>query len=606
MGFFRRLINLPTMGLALAAFTFCPVPPVWAATTPGFIEVIATSSDMVPGGTQAFTGFGAPWINDSGQVAFRAELSPHGGGGESEEGIFIRDRRQGVEKIAQRFDFTPRGDVAYLKFGDPMLNNAGQVAFGAEVSGLSTSGYQAYNAVFRADGPTGVVQIGGFNDPAPGGNGLITEYREPALNDAGQVVFVSELSGTQAGSLDAEVLYRWDDTHGLVQMLRGEDPAPRGNGDFAFFWSHPPRINSTGQIVTYAFLRRVEGDQPTYASNVLIEPDGTVFEINRYGEPTPGNRGPYVGGSIFTQPELNEAGQVLFQSAIGPYRGPDTDYGVFVGDATNGVRELVRDGDTVPGGDGEFSFLSIPAINDSGVVAIGTGRTNNSGGLAENLSLHLFEPGQDARAIAVEGQAMPDGDGVIDQFSYHVINNAGQVAFQSRLRNTADPAHDQAILLYSDDAGIVTLVRSGEQLAGSTISLLSLVESTNDRTRRNYLPLNERGDIVFWFELEDGRTGLALWSAFSGVAGDYDNSGQVGQGDLDLVLQNWGDNTDVTGIPAGWVNDLPQGQIEQTELDGILQNWGETAAPDFRGTMLVPEPALAVPLLMMAAARHRR
>ena len=33
------------------------------------------------------------------------------------------------------------------------------------------------------------------------------------------------------------------------------------------------------------------------------------------------------------------------------------------------------------------------------------------------------------------------------------------------------------------------------------------------------------------------------------IPGDYNNSGQVEQGDLDLVLQNWGVDTDVTGIP---------------------------------------------------------
>ena len=76
----------------------------------------------------------------------------------------------------------------------------------------------------------------------------------------------------------------------------------------------------------------------------------------------------------------------------------------------------------------------------------------------------------------------------------------------------------------------------------------------------------------------------------SAITGDFNGSGQVEQGDLDLVLQNWGDDTGVTGIPAGWINDNDQlGQIEQTELDRVLQNWGSTSAPDFAGSA-VPEP----------------
>ena len=77
----------------------------------------------------------------------------------------------------------------------------------------------------------------------------------------------------------------------------------------------------------------------------------------------------------------------------------------------------------------------------------------------------------------------------------------------------------------------------------------------------------------------------------SSIIGDFNGSGQVEQGDLDLVLQNWGDDTDVTGLPAAWINDNDNvGQIEQTELDRVLTNWGNTSAPDFSGSS-VPEPA---------------
>ncbi len=94
-----------------------------------------------------------------------------------------------------------------------------------------------------------------------------------------------------------------------------------------------------------------------------------------------------------------------------------------------------------------------------------------------------------------------------------------------------------------------------------------------------------------------------------GVEGDYDNSGQVEQGDLDFVLQNWGD-TDISDV-TGWVNfaGLPggdiDGQVEQTELDLVLSNWGDTSAPDFVGSA-VPEPAaLGLLTLGVAAARRR-
>ena len=87
----------------------------------------------------------------------------------------------------------------------------------------------------------------------------------------------------------------------------------------------------------------------------------------------------------------------------------------------------------------------------------------------------------------------------------------------------------------------------------------------------------------------------------AGTAGDYNKSGQVEQGDLDLVLLNWGAET--PPIPAGWDNDLPNGQIDQEELDGVLLNWGNTSG----AAAAVPEPATGLMLILgMVALLVRR
>ncbi len=93
------------------------------------------------------------------------------------------------------------------------------------------------------------------------------------------------------------------------------------------------------------------------------------------------------------------------------------------------------------------------------------------------------------------------------------------------------------------------------------------------------------------------------------IVGDYNESGQVEQGDLDFVLQNWGD-TDISDVP-GWTNfaGLPgggiDGQVEQTELDLVLSNWGDTSAPNFTGSA-VPEPAAASLLVAGMFGLRRR
>ncbi len=88
------------------------------------------------------------------------------------------------------------------------------------------------------------------------------------------------------------------------------------------------------------------------------------------------------------------------------------------------------------------------------------------------------------------------------------------------------------------------------------------------------------------------------------IDGDFNGSGQVEQGDLDLVLQNWGDFE----IPDGWeARSQFSGQMSQAELDLVLQNWGnDDGQPHFiTGDGNVPEPA-GLAVLAGAALLRRR
>ncbi len=96
---------------------------------------------------------------------------------------------------------------------------------------------------------------------------------------------------------------------------------------------------------------------------------------------------------------------------------------------------------------------------------------------------------------------------------------------------------------------------------------------------------------------------LAEWLA-AVLPGDYDGSGQVEQGDLDIVLQNWGTGT-FTGDEAALVGGAFDGTVDQNELDGVLQNWGSTATPDL-AAITAPEPATLGLLALLGLPRRRR
>ncbi len=93
----------------------------------------------------------------------------------------------------------------------------------------------------------------------------------------------------------------------------------------------------------------------------------------------------------------------------------------------------------------------------------------------------------------------------------------------------------------------------------------------------------------------------------NGLSGDFNFSGQVEQGDLDLVLQNWGYDAGAFGVPTAWINDLPTGLIDQEELDRVLLNWGAIATGGGGFITVVPEPTgLGLFVLSAGVALRRR
>lgn len=122
-------------------------------------------------------------------------------------------------------------------------------------------------------------------------------------------------------------------------------------------------------------------------------------------------------------------------------------------------------------------------------------------------------------------------------------------------------------------------------------------------------------------ELDDGtpfnESVIRVWEyptnlgALTETDGDYTGDGWVGQRDLDLVMLNWGRDTEALGLPRGWFSDPATGVINQDDLDEVLLNWGHGVfvPGPLGGAAAVPEPGVG--LLLGAAgvlgfARRRR
>ena len=96
---------------------------------------------------------------------------------------------------------------------------------------------------------------------------------------------------------------------------------------------------------------------------------------------------------------------------------------------------------------------------------------------------------------------------------------------------------------------------------------------------------------------------LAITTAVSQLAGDYNASGSVEQGDLDLVLNNWG-GPRTAGFVAN-ADGFATDNVDQEELDRVLNNWGSSSAPSFNGVN-VPEPAALSLLGLIGLSMLRR
>ena len=157
------------------------------------LRSVVRSGDPTPGeGT--FTNVRDPSLNDAGAVAFRGML------GSTTEGIFLRSPTGQLTAVARTDDPAPGGGQ-FRSFGHPAMNNLGVITFTARLDDLSEGLFR-----FASGTVTALARTGDF----PLGSGTFDRFfglsstEGPAINDAGQVVFLAILADGRRGVFVAE------------------------------------------------------------------------------------------------------------------------------------------------------------------------------------------------------------------------------------------------------------------------------------------------------------------------------------------------------------------------------------------------------------------
>ncbi|MEL7237915.1 MAG: choice-of-anchor tandem repeat NxxGxxAF-containing protein, partial [Planctomycetota bacterium] len=159
--------------------------------------VVADTTTVAPDGNGFFAEFGSPILNDAGQVAFEGCLTGTAGGDSDTSGIFLGDG-SALTQVVRTGQAAPDANGSFSSVDFPALNDAGQAAFTASLTGTAGGG-SGDSGVFLGDGST-LTRIARAGQVAADANGSFSYFTSPALNDAGHVAFLGRLTGTAGGN----------------------------------------------------------------------------------------------------------------------------------------------------------------------------------------------------------------------------------------------------------------------------------------------------------------------------------------------------------------------------------------------------------------------
>lgn len=347
--------------------------------------LVARRGDAAPGaGGAVFEVFTTPILNEAGQAAYIGMLSGAGVSAANNRGIFVSDTL-----AARTGDPAPEtGGALFSSFGAPSLNNSGETAFRAFVTGAPATA--ANNLGFFT--PDSILAR--EREVAPGtGGALFNDFGFSAgLNDAGEAAFVGYLTGAGVTAANDAGLFT---SNGLI--AREGDAAPgAGGATYAFFGD--PSLNNSGET---AFVSILAGAGVTVENNSAIFAAGAL--VARKGDAAPG-----AGGALFafldtaTTPALNDAGDTAFIATLaGPGVGSANNIAIFA--TRGGVLDLIlRTGDLfdIGGGDlGAIIALSFApqGFNNRGDIAFRAIFTLNNGAPREGI--FVYEAGAVSAAV---------------------------------------------------------------------------------------------------------------------------------------------------------------------------------------------------------------
>ncbi len=217
----------------------------------GSLTLVAQQGDSAPGTSVDFSALGNPVLSDSVFLAFSGQLQDAGGAAAG-RGLWLQDDLGAIHLVARDGDAAPVTGLEFRTFGNPAINNAGEIAFRSDLQ--DASGVPSGAAVFT-DSSGSLALVAQTGNAAPGTSDNFSNFGNPVLNGAGQVSFFATLEDAGGASTGGGI---WADVAGFLSLIaRNGDTAP-GTGDF-FLDFATPVSNANGDVAFFALLQDAGG-----------------------------------------------------------------------------------------------------------------------------------------------------------------------------------------------------------------------------------------------------------------------------------------------------------------------------------------------------------
>lgn len=501
-------------------------------------SVILLEGEPVPGagaGTipadAVWSGFGTPAINDQGHIAFLGEWKSSAGRG---KGVFVGspDSPELFATVGQQVPGMDEG-VTFQDIKDPLLNDAGEVVFIAQLRGAGTNSRNR-SAVFKdmpntRGEPILLIRQGHSNDAQE----TLMSIDNVALSnfeDGNSAVFVTGSTHYIVGRKPMSPAHSLRRTSPGLWAVTTDNDKPRlilKPGDGIDLGSGPETLRRihvlSGGAGQGRGLVQPEGDVAT--AMLMVETVergigvGTVGEFGGQSFPyAVGMQAPGLDEGLvfqgFGQPTQDDTSLLAFRASIGTSRSRSRELEVlYAEDHTYTARPLVMTGDAAPGIDGAtFTSFSDPVSAREGMISF-TATVDGMQRPISGMPAGIWTGTQDGIVLnAAQNGNAPDTNGARYR-SFETLalpaNAAGPIFVADLQREwpATTSSNDRGLWVTTGTGEARLLLREGDDLDGLTVGqfeVLNEVDGSPAQTRS----FNATGMIVTRVKFTDGREAL--------------------------------------------------------------------------------------------------